>query len=365
MIFNIQALRAIAAYLVVLVHLKTLAAPLGGAPELLEIGAFGVDLFFVVSGFVMVRTAAARPSTPGGFFVNRLVRIVPMYWGITFVVFALSYLLSGLNAPPVPVIDLVKSLLFFPYARPDGRILPVVYVGWTLNYEMFFYLLFSLSLLLPGGGRRVAAVAAMLVVLVGAGLVADPQSVGGRFYTAPIILEFAFGMFVGYAYERDWRLPKRTAVAVLAAGSMVLVGHGLFLEGERALWSGIPAMGIVAAAVSLEHHEFRLRQRWLQLLGGASYVLYLIHPLALSAMDKAAVRLGLLGSSGGAVLAIVLGLAITTAVAVGVHLLLELPLNGRVRKLLHRPASVVEQQELRDLEQPPAPEGRTVELGNR
>ena len=112
----------------------------------MSFGAAGVDIFFVVSGFIMVVTTMKRDMAPGEFLLHRIARIVPVYWVVTILLFAI--VMYGFK--PVGIMRmqpdwLAKSLLFIPFDR-DGRVEPIISVGWTLNYEMFFYLLFALGL---------------------------------------------------------------------------------------------------------------------------------------------------------------------------------------------------------------------------
>ena len=153
-IVSIQYLRAVAALLVVFYHTIYQIKEYQGLFEsgIWRFGASGVDIFFVISGFIMWVTAAARPTRPLAFMRNRIVRIVPMYWIVTLGLFTLSSILP--NA--IMIVDttpghLARSLLFIPHPDPaqPERLWPLLLTGWTLNYEMFFYSIFACALLLP------------------------------------------------------------------------------------------------------------------------------------------------------------------------------------------------------------------------
>lgn len=351
MIRNLQALRAIAALLVVTVHLSTLLGPLAFNPRLFEFGACGVDLFFVISGFVMVHSTAARPTRPIGFLADRLIRIWPIYALITVLVFAIGMVVPSFRGATASGLDLVRSLAFIPYARASGEVYPVLFVGWTLNYEMFFYLLFSLSLMIRDGLVRTAAISITLAAIVILGLVVPMEGVVPRFYTAPIMLEFAFGMLIALADRQGILRHLPVPAVILCCAGVIMLGHGAFVAGERMVWSGIPAAFIVASAVALERREAVARWGGLQLLGAASYALYLTHPLVLSAMDKLAQRLGLLHSVTGALIATFAALIAVVGVAIVVHQRIELPLGVTLRRWIgHRPSKVDEIE----LHQPPA-----------
>ena len=174
---GIQALRAIAALLVVFGHAaheaEAIAARVGVPaidPSFLYWGS-GVDIFFVISGFIMVHTSAELFGRPGAwriFLGRRIARIVPLYWLLT------SLLLIGSLFVPqllnVPIGDwqhILASYLFIPSLRGGSEIRPVMALGWTLNFEMFFYLLFAGAMFLPL--RR--GMAALAVTLLGLALI--------------------------------------------------------------------------------------------------------------------------------------------------------------------------------------------------
>src|SRR5262245_21275262 len=136
-LLSIQILRAAAALGVVLAHIFPSAV----------IGTAGVDLFFVISGFIMVYASDRlfeRRDAPRIFFLRRLARIVPLYWAVTAVLVAYP-LLAGVDLAAVSLSPgvILGSFLFFPVPRPDGSLLPVHFLGWTLDYEMFFYVVFA------------------------------------------------------------------------------------------------------------------------------------------------------------------------------------------------------------------------------
>jgi peptidoglycan/LPS O-acetylase OafA/YrhL len=226
-LLNVQALRALAAFMVVCVHLEALAILAGAAPHATEAGNAGVDLFFVISGFIMVFTTGRKPQSPAGFFGARVRRIAPLYWSVTFAVFLVARLTPSLiQNTPSDLGRLLASLLFLPELRPDGTMRPVVFVGWTLNFEMAFYVLFALGLLAP---RRWLGVAATVAVLAGAvawGQAAKPTDPVLAFYTTPMVLEFGLGMLLGLAWPHlkppPWARWPLAIAGVLAFALMLL-----------------------------------------------------------------------------------------------------------------------------------------------
>jgi peptidoglycan/LPS O-acetylase OafA/YrhL len=338
MLQNVQALRGLAAFLVVFVHLERLAALAGLPAGLTVFGNSGVDVFFVISGLIMVVTTSGRKQTPQGFLRNRLTRIAPLYWAITFAVFALALVApSLLQATTADPIQLLKSLAFIPYARADGAMHPVVFVGWTLNYEMAFYLVFALGLMLPG---RLAGLALSLAILLAAaafGQIAQPEGVLG-FYAAPIILEFGAGMVLGALFVRD-RLPRGRAWGWSAAAvgltslAVMLAGPWLWPQFDRAVMFGVPAVVLVASGLTAERAGLVLNQGWIQTLGAASYSVYLTHFFCTQVVTKAAERLVGFGPILMWALAPVAFLLVAM-VGVFVHRRVELPLTEFARKVI-------------------------------
>ncbi len=352
MIYNIQALRALAALLVVCVHLDTVLAPAGVRPADVLFGAGGVDLFFVISGFVMVYTTARRPVTAGAFLLNRIMRVVPLYWLVTLALFGIALIMpSLLGASRAAPLDLARSLLFIPFVKANGLVQPLFFLGWTLNYEMFFYALFAAALALSGGriARTTWLAAAALLALLLVGLAARPAGVIARFYTDPILIEFAFGMALGLLHWRGLTMNRWLALALAVAGAMLLLGQELRPAQHRAIYAGVPGLMIVAAMLSLEARGWAWRARPVQLVGAASYALYLCHPFVTQALARLSARIGSPAAAIGlAALAVMLALG----VAVIVHLQVERRLALWLRHAAGHPRPIVERVEAREITGP-------------
>jgi peptidoglycan/LPS O-acetylase OafA/YrhL len=230
---------------------------------------------------------------------------------------------------------LLKSLLFIPYRKESGAVQPVLFLGWTLNYEMFFYLIYGAVLLskVPRPGLFTAAI--ILVLPATAAFL--PHTVLTEFYTQPITFEFALGIAVYHLVSGN------SCVAFSALFWWALLGLGLvalpcseliFGVQNRHLLLGLPAGAVVLAGVCLERKGLVILNRYLLLAGNASYVLYLTHPYVLqlgekvfrfpywsSVVAKAAAGIGFSGLS--------------VAVACVAHVYLEKPmtqfLNGLLR----------------------------------
>ena len=345
MLFNVQVLRALAAGLVMLVHLEVLTSAAGWPTQPALFGHSGVDVFFVLSGFLMAHTTATKPVAAASFFLNRLIRVVPLYWLCTLAVSIIGLVRpTFLATTKISASTVAKSLLFVPFAKPNGLVEPVLFLGWTLNYEMLFYVLFALAIL-SSGGRRVAVATCVIIGLVATGALFSPVSVPARFYTNPIMLEFVLGMMLAGLLGQGRALARGTAWAVVIGGLAVLIGRfWVFPLGERAWWSGIPAALVLAGLVSLERRGVVLRARAAQLLGASSYAFYLIHPFIAQAaimtvLTLAGTRPSLLNAS------IILIYVLTAAMAVALHLLVERPITaGLRRKVRHQPSTIEDEE---------------------
>ena len=266
-------MRAIAAILVVLFH----ASEIVHRP--FHWGGFGVDLFFVISGFIMF-AITDELSRPWAFLKDRILRIVPLYWLATIVLIVWQVLVAHSDWPSR---DLIWSSLFFlPLHRNShGAVLPLLPLGWTLNYEMMFYCVFALTLFLP---RRFQLPALTLVfaALVAAGAYFRPSSPAFSFWTHPIILQFLAGAWLARFRSPGCHRRRRLGWILIAAGLVLFVGrHSLFSAfGPDWPWhripSGICALLFVAGALYLEPGAKAGRlTRWTAGLGDASYSIYI------------------------------------------------------------------------------------------
>lgn len=226
----------------------------------------GVDLFFVISGFVMVQSTMNRSVAPMQFMAQRALRIVPMYWIATF---ALMPQIEGEWAFKI------KSLLFVPAVHPHSNLVqPVLDPGWTLNYEMFFYAIFAVFLCVKES-RRFAGTALLFAGLVWAGL-SGGLTHEFDYYTQPIILEFIFGMAIA---RFGIRLPF--IVVPLAIAAMIALQTSSV---DRIFALGIPAALVVAGLLGIEKRVPDWRAA--NFLGSASYSIYLFHLIAIGFLVK-------------------------------------------------------------------------------
>lgn len=328
-VVSIQYLRAVAAMMVVVHHLHLQLARLGYDGSWPQWLPAGVDIFFVISGTIMWLTTAGRAVTPGRFMAKRIVRIVPLYWLLTSVVVAVMVVLPAVLQTSRFALDhVVASYLFVPWRHPaTGLMEPALIPGWTLNYEMFFYLLFGLALALPAAAR-LAAVTAALLALVGLQALEPRPGTALAFYSSSIVLEFACGMALAWAYRRGLSLPAWAGALGVAAGFALLALDLPDGTLPRLVQWGFPAVLIVAGAVSIERRHGMPRLAFAHVLGDASYSLYLSHTIVLAAFGRFALDAGLAYRPAGRALFAVTALAVVTIVAILLYRLVERPLLG-------------------------------------
>lgn len=335
-VHSIQHLRALAALGVVAAHLEIYLQRLGLSVPWPHFLSYGVDLFFVISGFIMWITTVGKPVTPRAFLAKRLARIVPLYWAVT--AFALLVMLTNRSLMPAGALDwghVFASFIFLPAIHPvSGDLQPLVTAGWTLNYEMFFYALFALALFLPER-LRLGAVLLMLTLTVALGGRLASGASPLAFYSNNIILEFGLGMLVGAAFASGLRWPAAMGLLAIFTGlsGWVVASEWLGLIEPRALIVGVPATLIILGALVLEQNSKAPRSHVLHLLGDASYSIYLTHGIVLSAFTRFWIKLMPAGLASSVFAFVTLGFLVASVTGVIVYRLFEKP----VGRMLARP----------------------------
>jgi exopolysaccharide production protein ExoZ len=338
MLVYIQILRFLAALAVVAFHV--LGAPPKGfeVPEsaltfALSYGGRGVDLFFVISGFVIFYATHRAKLTPAEFLRRRVERIVPLYFVVIFAVTLLAVTLPATFGTPdwYTPRHILKSLAFIAFT--DGE-MPVVYVGWSLEYEMYFYLATALLMALTREVWRNIVV--MFSALAIVGQLPGVAAVLGNtaFFADPMILEFVFGVIVGTVFVNGrigWPMPVAAACAIAA----VLVSDPL----NRVIVSGVPAACLVAAAAwaSRKRVDPSWPERALARLGDASYSIYLAQ---VETVSLASVALAGAIPAIPPLLLLIVTSCIVVALGLALNILVERPLLKLSRRLAApRPAA--------------------------
>jgi exopolysaccharide production protein ExoZ len=327
-LISIQLLRAAACLLVLLHHARNpkdwMFSPLAGWDF-----TSGVQIFFVISGFIMY--AAARQERPGEFMRRRLIRIAPLYAIATLIWTA------WLGAHGLPVTDLghlAMSLLIIPHPNPihPDLIWPVLTPGWTLCYEMAFYLLFAVGLAV----RRVVAVTAGVILpLVAVGFAFDPKGAIPHAFTDPILLAFVAGIAIAWIHERV-SLARAWPLALLGAG--VLAAHATPWLQLSMTWIVAASAALVAGALALEPYIGTRRLAGLRAVGDASYAIYLFHTLILAQVLWTGHGLSLTGWPQFLLLAGA-GVALSVAAGLVLHRWVERPMLRALLRL-GQPGSV-------------------------
>jgi len=343
-VVSIQYLRALAASLVVFHHAMAVSSLAAYYPR--PFGLVGVDLFFVISGYIMWRTTADGNRRPLAFWSARLVRIVPIYWIFTtlYILVAIFLPSAVFNAALDPM-HIVKSYLFIPAANPrTGDISPVYTLGWTLNYEIFFYFVFGCCLFIQPTVARFGAIIGSLGLLVLIGASVSVHGAIATVYTDPILLEFAAGIVLAQVSSHLARFTAPLGWALIGAAIvwLVVIYGGGAIPG-RIVAHGIPAAALVAGGLILETKARVRPSRLGLLLGDASYSIYLAHPFALRVWYFAFVALGGMASLTSGAIFIATAMAIGIAGGVASFLFLERPLlvAGRhwIRQRTKRPGA--------------------------
>lgn len=352
---TIQALRAIAALMVVYYHCLIRWAELNGVPEnhIHPNGSAGVDVFFVISGFVMVVSSQRLVGRDDGwrvFLWRRLIRIAPMYWLMTSVRLAWALHSAHGEASDGPgIVNIVCSYLFLPSFDLHGQLRPVLAVGWTLEFEMLFYLVFALALAwrMPPL-RLLVPVFGVLAVIA---FVRTDEWPALSFFANVLPLEFVYGVILGTLTLRGEHLGRNPALVLvpvsiaalllLPAGPTLGAAQGVGRVTLRVLAWGIPALLLVSSAVALELQTGLQPPRWLRTLGDASYSIYLSHGFVLfglGAMLPKLHRPSLVEWQGPMVLG---GFLLASVAGYLLYRLVEKPLTERLKAALPMPGAVV------------------------
>jgi len=332
---SIQYLRGIAAIAVVFRHLSERSEKFNIIAEGFngdDIGLWGVDLFFVISGFIMVyitKKNQANHKYVINFWLRRFLRISPLYYIMTMLIVIISiYIPGSLDVTP-NVERTVKSILYIPNYKNH----PVLGVGWTLNYEMYFYLIFGLALFLPYR-YQTSAMAAWFFSSVSFGYFYQGDNPFILQITNPLLMEFMFGVFVGTLFLQGKILPITHAIIIMFTSIFVIVfADALDVnKGFRALIYGIPSAGLVLALISLEAKQLLKFDAKLPLIAGdSSYSLYLVHLFVIGGYGKVVMKFTLFDFINGHIL-LFGGFVVCFLTGALIFKLIEQPLHENLSK---------------------------------
>ena len=272
---NLQILRAFAAINVAILHIIQTSPAYGFEPDQLSLlkgwGQNGVDIFFVLSGFVMLHSQLQKKKSAWNFFKFRLIRIVPIYWFVTMLAVTSYFLIpsSSFNSDMPSIAKILESLFFLSYAI-SGEV-PALAVGWTLEWEMLFYLIFASSLIFSQWNKSYLFIFLFFIFII---------ITTSEF----IIIEFLYGMLIAYAYNH-LKISHQQGLIVAILGFILLIGSINQLGSAhfyRVVNWGLPSSLIIFGLAYANQYKSKL----LKYLGDASYSIYLIHIFFISVYYK-------------------------------------------------------------------------------
>jgi peptidoglycan/LPS O-acetylase OafA/YrhL len=269
---NLEIVRFCAALTVVIYHsvgiLQTNGHSIGWLADVYFIGQAGVDLFFIVSGFVIWLNLSNSVKDPYPFFKNRIIRIVPSYWLITIAttcIWAISEITQKpLGIRPIDFKSIVQSL--FLVSELIGKSKPIVIIGWTLELEMLFYAVIAISLIFR---NLILIYVSSVILLTSIALLVENQ---GR------LIEFVVGMSIAVC-DLKWQVSRSLSIFVLGLGIAGILSTSVIQIAAVPIWNiwAICSSAIVFGSVNLPQVQFKIAHA----LGSASYSVYLIQWLTI------------------------------------------------------------------------------------
>jgi peptidoglycan/LPS O-acetylase OafA/YrhL len=333
---NIQGLRGIAILLVIVLHLMAMDKKYGHGDRILSdfliLGASGVDLFFVISGFVIVtvtRGLFKSPLSAIRFYYNRLSRIFPLYWVYSLIVLAIYVVRPGLvNALEEDRVHILASFFLLPQ-----DLKPLLAVGWALVHVIYFYCVFAIFMMASEKRLTTFLMLWLLFIILG-GLLYDFNILTNptptiKLITHPLTAEFIAGCLVAKLIHQG--IKSHGVTAIILGTVLLLTGYGLYYfavpgtapkEWLRVAIFGVPCIMIVYGAVAIESSRGILLPRFICFLGDASYSTYLSHAIVLPAIGKLWGMLSVPGKFDN-ILIIVTMTVVALCVGIGSYLTIE------------------------------------------
>lgn len=286
---GIQAMRFVAAFMVLITHATFfINSRMDKTVTTWEAGAQGVPLFFVISGFVMVITSH-RPDgsnvSAGYFITSRLIRIVPLYYLLNFLKIIQINISPQIALAQPNTTNIIFSLLFLPSRNANGVIETFYGVGWTLNFEMFFYAIFAAALAIRANVLLFSSV--IILLFYALSFFRQESWPAITYFASPILLNFIWGMLLGKFARRGVRIHPGISAA------MVLVGMSIIFAAPHLEMFQLQYAVVIAGAIFLEPWIRGRIPRPILFGGDASYSLYLVHPMVAVAVVLVAMKLGM------------------------------------------------------------------------
>ena len=355
---TLQLLRAVAVILVV--HCHVLDFQTGSWQQhffyLQNFGAAGVDIFFVISGFIIYVVSLQYVQDKRGvyFFIKRLIRIVPVYWIVSLIGFIMYYFRTHML---VNTGSVLKTIVFFPFFDKPVYYHPILVQGWTLSFELLFYSVVSIAIFL--GGRKYMSFAGLFfVAAICLNYATSQHSHVLNFIGNGIMAEFLFGVAAGAIFLSGIKMSSLVTTVLIVAGiagfvATIFFGYGNISEAvntndgslsvQRSIVWGLPSFLLVLGFVMKEKaRPVKIHPFWLA-IGNASFSIYLIQGLLIGSLYVRWKNWGL-GEKVLPDLQVIISMIITIAFGYAFYKLIELPLLRRFRMYtgrLHQPANSI------------------------
>lgn len=329
MIYSIQFLRGLAAIMVIMAHIQHKGYQFNiDSLRWFNIGGGGVDIFFIISGFIMCYVTHNKRISFPSFLMDRIKRIMPTYWILSLVALGGYLIAPSLINSSGGETSILASFTLIPNG---GKYL--IQNGWTLSYEFLYYIIFAFFIAATENrNARYVGINLFITLLVFIGVLIKPESPFYLFITNNIIFEFALGI-ICFVFIKNIKTNKATScIIIMISLSFLVVENTTALKpGPRAMHYGIPMMLLFIGIVGLEDLISRKKTiltKAVETLGNISYSLYLIHPFALvitaKALKSLQIKNGLLFTSAMLLTSIVAGLLF--------YLLVERPITKSNKK---------------------------------
>lgn len=342
-IFSVQYLRGIAALLVVLVHVlqevgnHTSNSFLLNFYHFKELGFIGVDVFFVISGFIMMYIHGndfQKKNISLNFLKKRIVRVVPLYWILTSVTAFLLFFYPSIfgGGKVFDAHHVFASYIFIPAYNSIGLPLPILGPGWSLNYEFYFYVLFSIFLLFP---KRyfVPSLTVLFLFSCLSGFIVNDNPILWM-VTNPILFEFLFGIYIANLFSKG---KLKNYIIPLAFGvALVLINIYIRFDMQYRLFSyGVTSALLLMGVLAYENKiGIRNPNKFLLFLANISYSLYLSHVFSYKIILKL-IPSNIITSFPDTIAILVI--IFSVVIAYIIYVLIEKPVNKILKKVLFKP----------------------------
>ena len=292
-IYNLQALRGIAILLVLFYHIIPIEGKYNSSfivvSDIFKIGKIGVDIFFVISGFIMAIVTKNYFKDKNKFFkfiYLRFIRIYPLYWFYTILLLPILFLKpEWINSSQNGHVDLISSIFLFP-----SETLPLIMVGWSLIHEIYFYIVFSGLILLINRSKLLLYTLFWLAIIIISNNIIDTNSPLINLIINPLTVEFILGVLIGIYFSKyKYKIKFPKILLFLLFIYLLLIPSIYELEKihdwSRILIYGVASFFIVFLSIEIER-QGTIFNKYLIIIGNASYSIYLSHLLTLNVIAK-------------------------------------------------------------------------------